>query len=180
MKMAFKFMVFFTLLTGVMYPFLITGMGQLFFSAQSNGSLLRRGATLVGSELIAQKFTQEMYFWSRPSSNDWNTYPSGASNFAPTSLNLKELVNAQKNKFKDINVGQEMFFNSASGLDPHLSSLSIQGQIPRVIRARGLSLAQKEKLQRLVQEATDRPSLGFLGRERVNVLKLNLAMDQQL
>jgi K+-transporting ATPase ATPase C chain len=151
--------IFFTLLLGVAYPLLVTGVCQVAFPHQANGSLITQGDRVIGSELIGQNFAKPEYFQPRPSAagNDgYDATSSGASNYGPTN---QDLVTA-----------------SGSGLDPHVSPDSATAQASRVAKARGVPADQ---VNQLVSQLTEQPDFGVLGEPRVNVLKLNLALDQK-
>ena len=163
-----------TLLTGILYPLAMTGVAQLVFPKQANGSRITEDGKLVGSDLIAQKFESPKYFWPRPSSADYATVPSGASNKGPTSADLKKSVDERRAKFgKDAPV--DLLTASGSGLDPHISPEAVRLQIPRVASARNMSI---QKIAALIDRTIEPPQLGFLGEPRVNVLRLNRALDQ--
>jgi potassium-transporting ATPase KdpC subunit len=172
------------LITGIFYPLIMTGVAQVVFPKKSNGSMIIKNGKLIGSELIGQRFDSSIYFWSRPSSIDYNPVPSGASNLGPTSEKLKKQVAdrrtlfASENSVTDINsIPKEMIFASGSGMDPHISPKAALLQIDRITKARNLSGVQKEKLVKLVKSMVELPQFGIFGESRVNVLKLNLAMD---
>lgn len=168
-----------TVLTGVAYPFLMTMIGEIAFPSLSRGSLIQNSGQNVGSRLIGQKFTQDKYFWGRPSAIDYNPLPSGGSNLAPTSKKLVDSVAEQSKKFSYAqSVPQDLIFASASGLDPHISIEAALIQIERVIKARGWDEGKKESIRALIREHTAPRQLGFLGEKRVNVLELNLALDK--
>ena len=174
----------FTVLTGLAYPLLVTGLAQAFFRAQANGSLVHRNGQIVGSELLSQKFEGPRYFWPRPSASDFGAVPSGASNLGPTSQVLQSNILARVEAFRGANalspgilVPSDMAFQSGSGLDPHISPLAAELQIRRIADARKESDAA---LASLVARFTEPPQFGFLGEPRVNVLLLNLAMDALL
>lgn len=176
-----KQMIFWTILTGVLYPLVITGIAQVAFSRQANGSLIEQGGRIVGSELLAQQFTGEKYFWPRPSAGSYATVPSGASNYGPTSKKLQDTVNGYADALRkahklppDAPVPADLVFTSSSGLDPHISPEAARFQIVRVAAARGLS---EDQIKNLVGKFVEPPQWGFLGQARVNVLKLNLALD---
>ena len=171
-----------TVLTGVIYPGLMTVLVQLVFPHQSNGSIIERNGKIVGSALIAQKFQSDRYFWPRPSAIGYDPLPSGASNLGPTSDSLKRLVERRRDVFIATNglagttqVPAEMLFSSGSGIDPEISPEAAMMQIDRVARARGID--DKSVLASLVRRHIEGPQFGFLGEQRVNVLKLNLAID---
>jgi len=177
-----------TVLTGVIYPLLVTGMAKAMFPKQANGSLVTTNGKVAGSELLAQRFGEDKYFWPRPSAGDdgtnYATVASSASNLGPTSSNLVATVQARIAAFQTANglatnasVPAEMAFASGSGLDPHISPEAVRLQIGRVAMARKFSPEQKTKLAALVEQSIELPQFGFLGDPRVNVLKLNLALD---
>lgn len=177
--------IFLTLLLGIAYPLAITGICQVVFPRQANGSLITHGDKVIGSELIGQNFTKPEYFQPRPSGagNDgYDATSSGASNYGPTNQKLIDRVKASVEKFRKENpdyqgpIPADLVTMSGSGLDPHLSPDSTHAQVPRVAKARGISTDQ---LNQLVAQFTEQPDLGLLGEARVNVLKLNLALDEQ-
>jgi K+-transporting ATPase ATPase C chain len=181
---AIKFLLVITVLTGVIYPFFMTGMAQLIFPAKANGSLIMKDGKIIGSELIGQKFDSSIYFWSRPSAIDYNTVPSGASNLGPTSDKLKNqvaerrLLFATKNSIADISsVPVEMIFASGSGLDPHISPEAALLQLTRVATARNYNEEQKQKAQQLIINKSEGPQFFLFGEPRINVFELNLAID---
>ena len=172
----------FTVLTGLLYPFAVTGVAQLAFRDKASGSLIERDGKIIGSELLAQPFTDARYFWPRPSACGYMTAPSGASNLGPTSAALQSNVTANATAFRaahhldaDIPVPADMVFTSGSGLDPHISPEAARLQIARVAAVRGV---HDDAVQLLVEKFIERPQLGFLGEPRVNVLLLNLALDR--
>ena len=163
-----------TLLTGVIYPLAMTGVAQLLFPKQANGSRIIENGKLVGSDLIAQKFESPKYFWPRPSAADYATVASGASNKGPTSADLKKSIEERREKF-GTNAPVDLLTASGSGLDPHISPEAARLQIPRIAAARNMSI---HKISELVDQTIEQPQLGFLGEPRVNVLQLNRALDQ--
>jgi potassium-transporting ATPase KdpC subunit len=163
-----------TLLTGIVYPLAITGIAQLCFPNQANGSRIVEQNKLVGSDLLAQKFESPKYFWPRPSAADFATFPSGASNKGPTSADLKKTIDERREKFGN-DTPVDLLTASGSGLDPHISPEGARLQISRIAAARGMSI---QKISELVDQAIESPQFGFLGEPRVNVLKLNLALDR--
>ena len=182
---ALKFLLVMTILTGIIYPLVMTGIAQVAFPSKSNGSLILKDGKVIGSELIGQKFDSTIYFWSRPSAIGYNPVPSGASNYGPTSDTLKKLVNARKEYFAKNNsvsnltdVPLEMIFASGSGLDPHISPAAAQFQIERIALARHFDNSQKQKLVETVKSLTENPQFLILGEERINVLKLNIELDK--
>jgi K+-transporting ATPase ATPase C chain len=181
---AIKFLLVITILTGVIYPFFITGVAQLAFPAKANGSLVKSGDKNIGSELIGQKFDSIIYFWSRPSAIDYNPIPSGASNLGPTSDKLKKQVAERRRLFATNNsigdvsaIPKEMLFASASGLDPHISPEAAFIQLKRVAMARNLNETQKKKVQQLIKNKIEEPQYFLFGERRINVFELNLALD---
>ena len=173
----------FTVLTGLLYPIAVTGIAQLAFHHQANGSLIEKNGQVVGSELLAQQFTGAKYFWPRPSAGRYATVPSGASNLGPTSAQLQSNVVSNARAFRDGNhlaadvpVPADMVFTSGSGLDPHISPEAARLQIARVAAERKLSEAV---VRALVEKFIEPPQWGIFGEPRVNVLLLNLALDRQ-
>ena len=184
LKIAIKIFLFFTILTGVVYPLLITGVAQIAFPSKANGSLIVKNNKVVGSELIGQQFDSTIYFTSRPSAASYNPLPSGGSNFGLTSAKLKKQVDDRRKQFIAFNhldslcdVPSEMLFASASGLDPHISVKAANLQVDRIAKARNFNDTQKQQLSQLVKKHTEKPQLHCLGEERVNVLLLNLDVD---
>jgi K+-transporting ATPase ATPase C chain len=171
-----------TLLTGVIYPLLITGIAQVAFPFQANGSLVRPRGRIAGSRLIGQAFTDPKYFWSRPSATTpfpYNAASSSGSNLGPTNPELvakvRDRVTALRpNQSGDNPIPVDLVTSSASGLDPDLSPAAALYQVPRVARARGLPEAQVYQL--VLHHIEDR-QFGILGEPRVNVLLLNLSLD---
>jgi potassium-transporting ATPase KdpC subunit len=182
---ALRINIFLTILLGVGYPLTVTGISQLVFPHQANGSLIMKNGQAIGSELIGQNFTKPEYFQPRPSAagNDgYDPTASGGSNYGPTNQKLIDRVKASVDKFHKENpdyhgpIPADLLTASGSGLDPDISPASAQAQEPRVAKARGISADQ---LNQLVAQYTKSPDLGLLGEPRVNVLKLNLALDEQ-
>jgi K+-transporting ATPase ATPase C chain len=174
---------FMTVLVGVAYPLAITGICQIAFPHRANGSLIRAGDRVIGSELIGQNFIRREYFHPRPSAAGTDGYDatlSGGSNYGPTNQKLIDRVKASMEAFRKENpdydgpIPADLLTTSASGLDPHISPDSALAQAVRVARARNVSLDQ---VKRLIADFTEGPDLGFIGEPRVNVLKLNLALD---
>ncbi len=167
--------------TGLVYPLIITGLGLVLFPNEARGSMLRDGkGQLVGSELVAQAATDEAHFWPRPSAGDYATLPSGASNLSWSSTELKKLVDERRDFLlkahhlpAGTSVPSDLLFASGSGLDPHITPAAAEFQAVRVANARQLPIA---KVRELIQQNTT--SGGVLGDDGVNVLKLNLALDE--
>jgi len=183
--LSLKIFLFFTLLTGVIYPLVVTGIAQVAFPSKANGSLIRKDHKTIGSELIGQQFDGAVYFTSRPSANSYNPLPSGGSNYGLTNAKLKNLVAERKYQFIVFNkldsltlIPSEMLFASASGLDPHISPKAALLQVDRISKARGFNKAQKRKLIQRIKEISEAPQFLCLGEERINVLMLNLETDK--
>jgi K+-transporting ATPase ATPase C chain len=183
---ALKFLLIMTLLIGIVYPLLMTGLAQLSFPSKANGSLIIKDGKIIGSELIGQKFDSSIYFWSRPSAIGYNPIPSGASNYGPTSDTLKKQVTARRILFAKMNslsdplsTPKEMVFASGSGLDPHISPDAAIMQVERICLARHFDNTQKENLLKNIKEMSEAPQFLFLGEQRINVLMLNLELDKK-
>jgi len=173
----------FTVITGIIYPLFVTGIAQAFFHNKANGSLITDNGTNVGSELIGQPFSDPQYFWGRLSAtapSPYNASASSGSNYGPSNPALLESVQARIDALKAVDpdnnqpVPVDLVTFSASGLDPDVSVAAANYQVPRVARYRGLS---EEQISALVSKFTEDRQLGILGEPRVNVLKLNLALD---
>jgi K+-transporting ATPase ATPase C chain len=178
------------LFTGVLYPLLVTGVAQLLFPTRANGSLIKKNEAVVGSELIGQFFTSESYFWGRPSSTSPYPYTafdpstltgSTGSNLGPLS---KTLVNEVQNRVDILHsadptntslIPVDLVTTSASGLDPNISVAAAYYQAARIAKARNVNI---NEITSLIDKQTEQPQFGFLGEARVNVLKLNLALDR--
>ena len=180
LRPAVTLLVLFTLLTGVAYPLAMTGVAQGLFPAQADGSLIERDGKVIGSELIAQAFAGEKYFHPRPSGAGagYDAASSSGSNYGPTSRTLMDAIAERRTAAQAQNptlpVPVELITASGSGLDPHLSPAAAAFQIPRIAQARGLGI---EQVGTLVAAHTQGRQFGLLGEPRINVLKLNLALD---
>jgi potassium-transporting ATPase KdpC subunit len=193
---AIVMIVLMTGLTGIAYPFAVTGIAQAIFPAKANGSLIERNGHIVGSELIGQTFASDRYFQGRPSatlgpdpanagktaSAPYNASNSMGSNAGPTSKALIERVHASVDGYRQANgsaagpVPTDAVTTSGSGLDPHITPANAEAQVTRVATARNLPV---QKVRQLVEGATQDRTLGFLGEPRVNVLLLNLSLDRE-
>ncbi|MET0291924.1 MAG: potassium-transporting ATPase subunit KdpC [Steroidobacteraceae bacterium] len=172
-----------TVITGVLYPLAVTGLGHVLFADAATGSVIERNGKAVGSKLIGQAFTEPGYFWSRPSSTSAQPYDGAAStgsNLSPSNPAQVEAVTARVAALRTADPGNtapvpaDLVTASGSGLDPHISPAAAGYQAARVARARGLDVAQ---IRALVERHTEGRTFGLLGEPRVNVLELNLALD---
>jgi K+-transporting ATPase ATPase C chain len=181
LRYAIGFVVLLTVLTGVIYPLTVTGLAQALFRDRANGSLISDNGEVVGSELIGQPFSDPRYFWGRLSATEYDAAASSGSNYGPTNPALLEAVQARIDALRAVDPDNEepipvdLVTASGSGLDPHISIAAAQYQIPRVARYRGLS---EDEVSALVDRFTEGRQFGILGEPRVNVLKLNLALDE--
>jgi potassium-transporting ATPase KdpC subunit len=173
-------LLFFTILTGVLYPLTVTAVAQAVFPSQANGSLITVNGRTLGSELIAQPFDNPRYFWGRPSAAGYNASASSGSNLGPTNPALLEAVQARIAALQAADptntapIPVDLVTTSASGLDPHISVAAALYQVARVAQARGLDEAQ---VKALVEKYTENRQFFLLGEPRLNVLMLNLALD---
>ena len=171
-----------TVLLGLIYPLLVTGLAQVMFPRKANGQLIVKDGTVVGSSIIGQGFTAPQYFHSRPSAagNGYDAANSGGSNYGPTNQKLLDRVKGDVAAAALENPGTpvpiDMVTTSASGFDPHITPANVEFQIPRVAKARGISADQ---LRAVVARHTETRQFGVLGEPRVNVLELNLDLDSQ-
>lgn len=172
-----------TVLLGLVYPLVVTGLAQVIFHDKANGQLIKRGGTIIGSRIIGQPFSSPGYFRSRPSAAGPAGYDAGnstGSNLGPTNKTLIDRVKGDVEKAQAENPGKavpiDLVTTSGSGLDPHISPAAAEFQVPRVARERGLS---EEAARRIVAAHTEGRQFGFLGEPAVNVLELNLDLDSK-
>ena|SRR3954471_8159071 len=182
---ALRMVILLTVLTGLVYPGVVTGLCRVLFKDKANGSLVKVNGQIVGSSLIGQGFTKPEYFHGRPSAAGNDGYDASAStgsNLGPTSQKLYDRVKASADRFRKENPGfsgpipADALTASGSGLDPHISIANAEAQLARVAQARS---ADPATIRKLVDAGTENRDFGLLGEPRVNVLKLNLALDQQ-
>ncbi len=168
-----------SLLTGLVYPLLMTGAAQLLYRDKANGSLISVDGKRIGSELVGQAFSSERYFWPRPSATGYNSLPSSGTNAGPTSAALRDSIFSRALRYggTPATVPADLLMASGSGLDPHISPEAAQYQISRVLNARNLVEVQRSTLEALVRSHTEEPQFGILGQPRVNVMRLNFALD---
>ena len=173
----------FTLVTGVLYPAIVTVVAQTTLSDKANGSLVRKEDKVIGSSLIGQNFKSQKYFFGRPSAADYATIPSGASNLGFTSKDLAKAVSDRKNALSKLypeskeEFPADLLFASGSGLDPHISVEAAKLQLDRIAKARNYNEAEKISLSDLVEKNIEPLQFGIFGEERINVLLLNMALD---
>ncbi|MFA5884731.1 MAG: potassium-transporting ATPase subunit KdpC [Acidimicrobiia bacterium] len=179
---AVKVLLALTLLVGVGYPLVVTGIAQVAFNHEADGSLITKNGKVVGSELLGQAFAGEQWFQPRPSAADYDAQASGGTNLGPTNPDLIDAVAQRVADYRAANgltgdeaVPVDAVTSSGSGLDPHISKANARYQARRVAEARGMSV---KKVEQLIADNTDEPSLGFLGEPGVNVLTLNLALQR--
>lgn len=180
-----KFFILTTLLTGLIYPLFITLIGQVAFNYQSNGSFILRGGERIGSALVGQKFDQDKYFWPRPSVVDYNSLPSGGSNFSATSKQLKDIIEERKQKLLKADpsktteeIPADLIYASGSGLDPQISPAAAKFQVDRIVKARQLDSTGKSAIIKMINGLTEKRDFGVFGEPRINVLKLNAELDK--
>lgn len=173
----------FTLICGVAFPLLVTGIAAVIAPSQRNGSMIVVNGQVVGSSFIGQAWTSEKYFHGRPSAVGYQPLPSGGTNRTVASKAFRKDVDALRdslallNDVKGASIPSDLVMTSASGIDPHISPQSARVQVARVMKARGLATSRRAEVEQIIDASTDQPLLGILGMEHVNVLRLNLAMD---
>jgi len=172
-----------TVLLGVIYPLVITGLAQMFAKDRANGQLIRKDGVTVGSRILAQPFSADKYFHARPSvagANGYDATNSGGTNWGPTNQKLIDRVKNDIAALQSENPGKpvpvDLVTTSGSGLDPHITPAAAEFQVARVARGRGTA---ESNIHKLVVEHTELRQFGFLGEPRVNVLELNLALDER-
>jgi K+-transporting ATPase ATPase C chain len=193
LRPALVLLVLFTALTGLAYPFAVTGIGQLLFPAQANGSLIVQDGRVAGSELIGQAFTSDRYLWSRPSATSapdpadptktvdapYNAAASTGSNLGPTSAKLADRLTASSEIWRKAGLAQpipgDAVTTSGSGLDPHISPAFALAQAPRIAAARNLP---EEQIRHVIEASTEGRTFGIFGESRVNILRVNQALDR--
>lgn len=184
LRIALIFLGLFTLITGIIYPLVVTGIAQSLLRRQANGSLIEEGGKTIASELIGQPFSDPGYFWGRLSATapfPYNAAHSSGSNYGPLNPALREAVQARVDALRKADPGNkqpipvDLVTHSASGLDPHISIAAANYQVPRVARNRGLS---ERQVYALVSRFTEGRQFAIFGEPRVNVLQLNLALDR--
>ena len=179
---AIRILLVFTVVVGIGYPLVVTGIAQVGFADRADGSFVEQDGTVVGSSLIGQAFIGDAWFQPRPSAADYDALASGGTNLGPTNPDLIDAVARRVTRYRtvnglasDVQVPVDAVTASGSGLDPHISEANAALQAPRVATARGLPLS---RVTQLVEDNTDRPSLGVFGQPGVNVLQLNLALER--
>lgn len=193
LRPALVLLLLFTALTGLAYPFAVTGIGQALFPAQANGSLIEKYGNVIGSDLIGQAFTSDRYLWPRPSAtsatdpNDssrmvdapYNAAASAGSNLGPTSQKLADRLTASSDAWRKAGLAQpipgDAITTSGSGLDPHISPAFAKAQVKRIAAARNLP---EDRVQRAIEAVTEGRTFGVFGEPRVNVLRVNRALDR--
>jgi K+-transporting ATPase ATPase C chain len=181
LKIAILFTIVTTVLLGIVYPLVVTGLSQLLFRDKANGQLISRNGEIIGSRIIGQTFAGPGYLHSRPSAagNGYDAANSGGTNYGPTNQKLIDRVKADTERLQVENPGApvpvELVTTSASGLDPELSPAGAEFQVPRIAHERNLS---DEQVRTIIAEHTSPRQLGYLGEARINVLEVNLALDE--
>jgi len=178
------FLLMATLLTGIIYPVVVTVFANLLFREKATGSLIRSNGLTIGSELIGQSFDSLKYFWSRPSSAEYNPMSSGGSNLGPLNPILRDEISKRRESFilknylnPDHKIPSEMIFASGSGLDPHISPEAALLQFKRVAKERGFDAEMESRLAEIIQNLTEDRQFFIFGEPRINVFQLNLMTD---
>lgn len=181
-KKALRLLMLFTILLGLVYPLAVTVLANIFFPVQANGSLITENNRIIGSTLIGQNFVSDKYFQARPSAVNYATLDAGGSNLGPSNDNLivKIKTNTYTFTWKNylppgMSVPSEMVMASGSGLDPHISPQAAYMQVIRISQVRNLA---PEKINELIVSCIESPTIGIIGETKVNVLKLNIALDK--
>ncbi len=181
LKIAILFTIVTTVLLGIIYPLVVTGLSQLLFRDKANGQLISRNGEVIGSRIIGQTFAGPGYLHSRPSAagNGYDAANSGGTNYGPTNQKLIDRVKADTERLQSENPGApvpvELVTTSASGLDPELSPAGAEFQVPRIAHERGLS---EEQVRAIITRYSSPRQLGYLGEARINILEVNLALDE--
>ncbi len=178
-KSGFIIFLIFTFVSGILYPLFITGIAQIVFKTEANGSLIELNNKVIGSKLIGQSFTEARYFHSRPSEVNYDASKSGGSNLGPTNKKLINRITSRYNELQNENpnspVPVDLITSSASGLDPHITLKAAFFQVPRIAKARNIP---EEDIINIIKHHIERKLFGFIGEERVNVLLLNIKLDR--
>jgi K+-transporting ATPase ATPase C chain len=182
-KIAIKLFLFLTIITGIIYPLMVTGISQLVFHEKANGSMITKNDKVIGSELIGQQFTRPEFFWGRPTAIANNPMPSGGSNLSPVGLPFREQFRARLDtimkyhgKMPVESIPKELLFTSASGVDPHISPETAYFQVSRIAFFRNFTAIQRDNLLKLINSSVEKPDLFILGQARINVLELNVKL----
>jgi K+-transporting ATPase ATPase C chain len=180
-----RFLLLFSLITGIIYPAFVTGIANLLFKDKAGGSLIKSNCQVIGSSLIGQAFDSLTYFWPRPSAISYNPLPSGGSNLGLTNEKIRRQLMEREQYFLKVNsllpgtrVPSEMVFASGSGLDPHISPEAAFLQVDRIAKARNFSINQRNELLILITKHIEEPQFHLFGQDRINVFMLNLELDK--
>lgn len=180
-----KLLLYLTIITGVIYPVLMTIISNAVFPSQSSGSMIEEQGKVIGSELIGQSFDNSIYFSPRPSAISYNPAPSSGTNQGPTNAVLKDSVEQRRKRYVEINglaegthIPEDAIFASASGVDPHISIENALLQLNRIAKLRNFDENKRTELMELINRLIEKPQFGILGEERINVLKLNIQLDK--
>lgn len=184
-SVAFRLFILLTILTGVVYPLVMTLVSQIFWHDHANGTFISYQERIIGSRFIGQQFNDQKYFWSRPSSVDYKLMPAGASNLGPRNKELKEQVEKRAAKIAEVHTGStlatipsDLLYTSGSGIDPHITMEAALFQLDRVVKARSFTQEQKEHIQDLLTILAKKHYDKLLVGQYVNVLDLNIALDE--